>query len=111
MNRISIVNGLLMARNNPTYLEIGVSNGKMFRKTKARKKIAVDPVIAFDYDSSDLNNTYFEMSSDDFFRRGDELLQKRKIDVAFIDGLHTYEQSLRDVENCLKYLKRDGVIA
>ena len=28
----------------------------------------------------------------------------------FIDGLHTYEQTLRDVHNCLKLLKEDGVI-
>ena len=112
-----------MARNKPTYLEIGAKKGGMFLKIKARKKIAVDPVFAFDYVSksrkishilrnfSNLNNNYFEMSSDYFFRRCDELLQKTKIDVVFIDGLHTYQQSLRDVENCLKYLKPDGVIA
>jgi hypothetical protein len=30
--------------------------------------------------------------------------------VAFIDGLHTFEQSLRDFENCLNYLSPTGVI-
>ncbi|NCF75239.1 MAG: hypothetical protein GWO87_01995, partial [Xanthomonadaceae bacterium] len=34
----------------------------------------------------------------------------KKIDVAFIDGLHTYEQSLRDVKNCLNNLDDNGVI-
>ena len=36
--------------------------------------------------------------------------EKNKIDVAFIDELHTHEQSLRDAVNCLKYLNNDGCI-
>jgi len=32
------------------------------------------------------------------------------IDAAFVDGLHTYQQSLIDVRNCLKHLKPGGVI-
>lgn len=32
------------------------------------------------------------------------------IDIIFIDGLHTYQQSLRDVQNSLKYLAKGGTI-
>ncbi len=49
------------------------------------------------------------MASDDFFETKASLL-KNGLDVVFIDGLHTYEQSLRDVQNSLKLLKEDGVI-
>ncbi|MFC1527264.1 class I SAM-dependent methyltransferase [Candidatus Neomarinimicrobiota bacterium] len=32
------------------------------------------------------------------------------LDIVFVDGLHTYEQSLIDVQNALKYLNPGGVI-
>ena len=38
------------------------------------------------------------------------MFEKRKIDAAFIDGLHEYKQIIRDVNNCLKFLNEDGVI-
>lgn len=38
------------------------------------------------------------------------MLRKHGVDVCFVDGLHTYEQSLRDVLNALRYLRPDGVI-
>lgn len=53
---------------------------------------------------------YFELTSDDFFRRKSRLLSRYKIDVAFIDGLHDYKQSLRDVLNTLNCLETFGVI-
>ena len=33
-------------------------------------------------------------------------LKKGKIDVAFIDGWHTYDQSLKDFKNCLNHLRK-----
>ena len=36
-------------------------------------------------------------------KRADIIYNRDKIDVAFIDGLHTYEQSLSDARNCLKW--------
>ncbi len=53
---------------------------------------------------------FFKMTSDEFFLNPPDDIVKKGIDIAFIDGLHTYEQSLRDVENVLKYLNPDGVI-
>jgi hypothetical protein len=53
---------------------------------------------------------YFELTSDAFFANESDFLEQRGIDVALIDGLHTYAQVLRDVENTLRYLKDDGVI-
>ena len=49
------------------------------------------------------------MTSDDFFRSQGRLLE-RGIDVALLDGLHTYDQTLRDVLNTLPRLKPGGVI-
>jgi predicted O-methyltransferase YrrM len=50
------------------------------------------------------------MTSDEFFARHAALFEEGRIDAAFIDGLHTYEQSLVDVENCLRCLNDGGVI-
>jgi hypothetical protein len=51
------------------------------------------------------------MTSDDFFaRHAEKVLAKRKIDVALIDGLHTYEQVMKDFDNCFRYLSPNGLI-
>ena len=53
---------------------------------------------------------YFSMTSDRFFGENDSLLRDTPVDVAFIDGQHTFQQSLRDVENCLEYLSDRSII-
>jgi hypothetical protein len=50
------------------------------------------------------------MESDTFFAKEEARLVGCGVDVAFIDGLHTFSQSLKDVENTLKYLNNNGVI-
>ena len=50
-------------------------------------------------------------TSDLFFReQAPQVYKNKKIDKAFVDGMHTYEQSLVDNVNCLKYLREDGYI-
>lgn len=103
-----------------TYLEIGVKGGKTFLPIRVRKKIAVDPkfTIKKDYKTKQIWKyplnyfaQYFECTSDHFFEKHcDNVLQKKSIDLAFIDGLHTYEQTYKDIENTLPYLKDEGII-
>jgi hypothetical protein len=50
------------------------------------------------------------MSSDEFFDTHTNLLQKFPPDVVFVDGLHTFEQSLKDVQNSLRFAREDGLI-
>lgn len=52
----------------------------------------------------------FRMTSDEFFVKKERLLNSYGVDVCLVDGLHTYEQALRDLLNSLKYLKPNGVI-
>jgi hypothetical protein len=98
------------------YLEIGVKRGAVFRHITADEKIAVDPAFKLSGRSRRLADAkarathYFETTSDAFFANEAGFLEERGIDVALIDGLHTYEQVVRDVENTLRYLREDGVI-
>jgi hypothetical protein len=48
------------------------------------------------------------MPSDKYF--SDFVNKETKFDVAFIDGLHTFEQTLRDLLNIIPHLKEGGVI-
>jgi Methyltransferase domain len=116
VNRIKAVQRALEGLVKPVYLEIGVSKGLAFRRISADEKIAVDPAFKLSARSRSLADAkarathYFETTSDAFFANETAFLEQRPIDVALIDGLHTYEQVVRDVENTVRYLRDDGVI-
>ncbi|OCB21445.1 biotin carboxyl carrier protein [Mycobacterium malmoense] len=116
MNRIKAVQQALDRRSTRVYLEIGVSRGSAFRRITAQEKIAVDPEFKLSprtrrrADSKAAATHYFEMTSDAFFANEAAFLKQRRIDVALIDGLHTYGQVVQDVDNTLRYLREDGVI-
>ena len=119
IDRIKIVQDIINRKKSANYLEIGVLAGDAFLRIMARRKWAVDPEFKiglakkFRYyfkNPYNMFNTYFSMESDAFFERESSLLSVHGIDVAFIDGLHTFEQSLQDVQNTLKYLNKNGVI-
>jgi len=78
------------------YLEIGVARGATFFEVKAAEKHAVDPRFRFDPRSRSHHSTeyYHPISSDDYFRQA--LGQESPFDLIFLDGLHTYSQTLRD---------------
>jgi len=116
MKRIEVVQRIMDRKKARTYLEIGVSNGTNFFRIKARKKTAVDPHFRFSAkrkvewvlkNPRNLGARYCECTSDDFFA---SIGPADRFDVVFVDGLHTYGQSLRDVTNSLAHLDEGGVI-
>jgi Methyltransferase domain len=116
VNRIKAVQQALDGRVKRVYLEIGVAHGVAFRRITADEKIAVDPAFKLSARSRRLADAkarathYFETTSDAFFTNETAFLEQHGIDIALADGLHTYKQALRDVENTLRYLRDDGVI-
>jgi hypothetical protein len=116
-----IVQSVIDRIEGRTYLEIGVRRGASFAPIRAPRKIGVDPGLRVGWAEragsflsrrfSPGNGSHrFALTSDTFFHRHASLFAGAPVDVALVDGLHTYEQSLRDVENCLAHLSPRGVI-
>lgn len=109
----------LDGRGLATYLEIGVGSGRNFLRIRAQRKLAVDPAPRIDAlkrlrwwlrDGLNRGSRIYRLTSDEFFACHGDRFSTTGLDVAFVDGLHTYEQSLHDVENCLTHLTRRGVV-
>ena len=100
MDRTEIINSLIKKNGYKKYLEIGVESGQNIRNIECDLKHGVDPnVTAYD--------AQFHLKSDEFF---DIIRNDMKYDIIFIDGMHTEEQVLRDVDNAIKHLTKKGVI-
>ena len=111
INRTTVVQSLINSSKEKLYLEIGVFVGQNFLQIQSNRKIGVDPVLRIKLPEKFKPTTHFyEIPSDQFFKESKDEILEKKADVMFIDGLHTYGQSLRDVINGLDYLKDDGVI-
>ena len=94
-SRTEIIQNIITKNKYKKYLEIGCDNDENFSKINVQNKIGVDP----------LKGGTLRMTSDDFFKKNEI-----NFDVVFLDGLHTYEQTIKDINNSLKFLKKNGVI-
>ena len=120
IDRKMVVQKLLTQLGGGSYLEIGVELGQSLLPIQARQKHGVDPnpivpmrhrLRMFMQNMFSRNKVHLhQMTSDDFFACRSSILGDSKIDVALVDGLHTFEQAYRDVLNCLEVLSPSGVI-
>ena len=88
-----------------TYLEIGVSNGLSMTKALSNTlAIGIDPVCAVDQNFV-AETKLFNLTSNDFFASHNlhDIIDGSILDMAFIDGLHTFEQVLSDFINVESY--------
>ena len=78
------------------YLEIGVAKGTTFFQVNAAEKHGVDPRFRFDplSRSHQSHEHYHQISSDAYFQQA--IGRETPFDLIFLDGLHTYSQTLRD---------------
>jgi hypothetical protein len=106
--RHEVIQPYLDIFNEPNYLEIGVSRGVTFHAVKASRKVAVDPQFQIKPESREPDSEYHEVTSDKYFN--DLASDVNQFDVIYLDGLHTFEQTLRDLMNAIDVLRRDGVI-
>ncbi len=94
-SRTDIIQKIINLKNFKSYLEIGCDNDENFSKIQINKKVGVDP----------LKGGTLRETSDEFFNKN-----KDDFDIIFLDGLHTYEQTIKDIDNSLRYLNDNGVI-
>ena len=94
-SRTEIIQNIITKNKYKKYHEIGCDNDENFSKIKIENKIGVDP----------LKGGTLRMTSDSFFIKNNETF-----DIIFLDGLHTYEQTIRDIDNSIKILNSGGVI-
>lgn len=111
IGRAQVMRRLLAHYEEPRYLEIGVCQGRTFDRVHAPVKVAVDPEFRFDQDAPERRvpgTSYHEITSDEYF--GTVVEPGTQFDVIYLDGLHTVEQTLRDLLNALPYLQPQGVL-
>ncbi len=98
------------------YMEIGIATGKSLALARAgTRSLGIDPALSNAtqiYHSPENTPQLFKMTSDDFFASCDVCKEMGQscFDLAFIDGLHYFEQTLRDFINLEKYAGKDSVI-
>lgn len=98
--RSNIINALIQKNGYSSYLEIGVFKKKLnFEKINIEKKIGVDPGVEGYSEATHM------MTSDDFFEKNND-----HFDIVFIDGLHVFDQVLKDILNALDCLSDGGAI-
>ena len=93
--RWDLIQHIIDKYNFKDYLEIGCDKNQSFSKIRINNKIGVDPI-----EGGTIRST-----SDQFFEQN-----KNKFDIVFIDGLHHYSQVLKDINNSLKILNKNGFI-
>ena len=99
MDRINILNSLIEKYNFTKYLEIGVSDGIVFKSVIVKNIIGVEPNPRFNDDRVIIT------TSDDFFNNNDKIF-----DIIFIDGFHESEQVYRDIRHAIQCLSKNGRI-
>lgn len=88
------------------YLEVGLHAGRTFEQVQVPNRVGVDPNPQFDLGRIPKNAFVEPVPSDAFF---DALPPRTNFDIVFLDGLHTFRQTYRDLINSLN-CGRSGVI-
>jgi hypothetical protein len=98
-----------------SYLEVGTSTGHTLALARCAS-LAVDPAFVIHGHGEDHIGqkpicALFQMPSDDFFANHDPTaVLGRKVDLAFLDGMHRCEYLLRDFANTERYCRRNSVV-
>ncbi len=94
-SRFFIIQEIINLKKFKNYLEIGCDQDENFSRIKIQNKIGVDPKSGGTH----------RMTSDVFFENN-----SNKFDLIFLDGLHTYEQTIKDIKNAIQCIQNEGVI-
>jgi hypothetical protein len=90
-----------------SYLEIGTEHGYTFEAVEATTRIGVDPCPKFNCENLPPGVSVHVQTSDEYFA---QLRPGENFNLAFLDGLHTYEQTYRDLINTLENMPRRSAV-
>jgi len=96
----------------PGYVEIGVETGATLQlATPPTRAVGIDPLPQIAYPLPDTTQV-FALTSDAFFagHHLPEVLGVPTVGLAFIDGLHVFEQALRDFMHLERFCEPGSVI-
>jgi len=102
--RTDFINKIAEHFNAQRYLEIGVDDATLnFDKIDIPFKVGVDPA----YNDTHKGKNIETLTSDAFFEKQDSHMD---IDIAFIDGLHHWEQLVKDIKNTIDHMTKGFII-
>lgn len=100
--RTDLLHLIVKEKNIKRYLEIGIQQGINFDSIEVPYKVGVEPFPRREQEN------VLRMTSDEFFKLN--ATEYDVFDLIFIDGLHTYEQTKKDLYNSLNRLNSNGII-
>ena len=98
-SRDNLINTIIDMNKYNSYLEIGIEDGITFQDIEIENKIGVDPSPQYK------DKNVIIKTSDNFFKTNIKIF-----DCIFIDGMHKSQYVLRDLNNSIKFLNKDGII-
>lgn len=111
LSRFEVVQSFLDLFERPAFLEIAAFQSDTFDRVAAHIKVLIDESSVYEATNRIENSRKISVfpfpSAHYFYAISDE---QNKFDVIYIDGLHTFEQSLRDLLNSIARLNPNGVI-
>jgi hypothetical protein len=103
-NRILFISSLVHSCNYKSYLELGVDDGKNITSVANFTKSKCFGVDVMAPDNID-DFTFYKMTTDEFFESNTQTF-----DVIFVDACHNIDFVIRDLENSIKVLNKNGII-
>lgn len=102
LSRAQLINHVISKIGKRKYLEIGVNT----RDQPGYSRDQISSHLIHGVDPNPATEADYVMTSDEFFSdHATEIY-----DVIFVDGLHTFEQAFKDIENALRRLAEPGVV-
>jgi len=90
-----------------SYLEIGVAQGLTLEQVRVKEKVGVDPLPQFDTLQLPNGVSFNEMESDRYFETTE---RHTPFDLVFLDGLHVWRQTYKDLINSIHSCQTSSII-
>ncbi len=110
-NYLSWLRGFHARLAPKTYLEIGVaSGGSLAYAGPETNAVGIDPAFSISHTLAAPTRLFRETSDAFFAARDPVALLGGRLDLAFVDGLHTFDQTFRDIVNVARSCHDGSVV-